>query len=370
MAQRQLPTSAIDTAGPDLIRKIDHYTLVEPESSRGYTVLRLETNSGIVGYGECGPGWARNISAAKAVRWQPATAVEQMRNRLSKFPAIQAGVNMALLDIVGKMAKAPVYQVLGGPTRHKVRVMAPLYGVRQKRGIRRARAAGHRAFLVEMPTGSPSRERQAFLSNARGMLAELRAEAGEGTDFVLDGRKSGFYRSSPGDAASIAAAMEKERIMWFDEPCPVSNLATLRKVSGETVTPIGLGWNIDRTGPFQDLLREGLVDVLRPDLGRHGVTQIRRLAALAETYYVAVAPSHHLGPIGTAAALHLAASIPNFFILEMPSVRSQQVQRMRDEIVTQPVETVEEGFLKLPTGPGLGVEVNEEAAEKYKEELA
>ncbi len=349
----------------DLIREVSYYRLNEPGRQHSYTVLRLETNSGIAGYGECDLVGKREISAAETVLDRPATAVEEARKKLSGHPRVQAAVNMALLDIAGKMAKAPVYQLLGGPTRHKVRAMVPLPPDSEREALQLALKAGYRAFAAELPQGSPASERKAYLAEVREKLAGLRAAAGDGTDFVLRARNL-----TPGDAATLAATVERERLLWLDEPCPISNMATLRKISEETVTPIGLGWAIDQLGPFQDLLREGVVDVLRPRLNRYGITQIRRLAAMAETYYVAVAPTHHGGPIGTAAALHLAASLPNFFILEMPPFRSEEQQRMRNEIVTQPVENVEDGFLKLPTGPGLGVEINEAAAAKYKEDLA
>lgn len=121
---------------------------------------------------------------------------------------------------------------------------------------------------------------------------------------------------------------------------------------------------------FQDLLREGLVDILRPSLHQESVSGIRRLATLAETYYVAVAPNHDGGPIATAAAPHLAASLPNFFIQHIPLPTDDRDRRMRSELVSQPVETIKDGFAALPTGSGLGIEVRESALEKYKETAA
>jgi galactonate dehydratase len=88
---------------------------------------------------------------------------------------------------------------------------------------------------------------------------------------------------------------------------------------------------------------------------------------MAETYYVAIAPNHDGGPIGTAAALHLAASLPNFFIQNVPWPQDERDHRMRADLVREPIETVREGFLSLPTTPGLGITVNESALEKYKE---
>jgi galactonate dehydratase len=95
---------------------------------------------------------------------------------------------------------------------------------------------------------------------------------------------------------------------------------------------------------------------------------IRRIAALAETYYVAVAPNHEGGPVATAAALHLAASLPNFFIQHVPLPASEEDRRMRAAIVKQPVETVRDGFFALSSSPGLGIDINEDALERYKEQ--
>jgi galactonate dehydratase len=143
--------------------------------------------------------------------------------------------------------------------------------------------------------------------------------------------------------------VEQLHPLWFDEPCPVSNLETIRKISEETVVPLGFGRTIADPGTFQDLLREGLVDLLRPDLLTHGIAGVRRLAAMAETYYVDVAPWHQGGPIAHAAALHLGASIPNFFIAQSPHGEMRA--------------TLRDGFFELPKGPGLGITVDEKTLE-------
>jgi galactonate dehydratase len=154
--------------------------------------------------------------------------------------------------------------------------------------------------------------------------------------------------------------------LWFDEPCSVANLETVRKVSGETVTPLGFGRGITDPGVFQALLREGLVDVVRPDIAHWGISGGRRIATLAEAYYVAVAPHDDGGPIATAAAIHLAASIPNFFMQHVPVPADPKDREMRAAIVPGGIETPREGFLRLPTGPGLGIQVNEAALETYR----
>jgi galactonate dehydratase len=131
------------------------------------------------------------------------------------------------------------------------------------------------------------------------------------------------------------------------------------------VTPLGFGRGVADPGVFQALLREGLVDIVRPDISVHGISGARRIAVLAETYYVAIAPHHDGGPVATAAALHLAASVPNFFIQHVPRPEAAADREMRAAIVSTGLETARDGFLDLPRGPGLGIEVNQAALEKY-----
>lgn len=352
------------------VSELQAYPLREPVSGRAYTVVKIQTKSGLTGYGECAAISADELARAKRILLgQQATAFELVRRRLMDLPALQGAVNVALLDLVGKHSKAPVYQVLGGPTRNKARAMAALAGDSNTAllaSLKRAREAGFLAFVVPLPLLSALNQGQAFVQATVRRLESLRAAGGQEVDFVLDGATA----LTPGDAASLSAALERFHLLWFDEPCRLSQLGAIRKLAAERVTPLGFGRDIQHAGEFQDLLREEAVDVLRPNVALHGVTQIRKMAALAETYYVAVAPHHQGGPIATAAALHLAASIPNFYIQQIPLPEAEQDRRMRGELASPPVETVQDGFASLPTGPGLGIAVNEEALERYKERPA
>jgi galactonate dehydratase len=348
-------------------RELEAYPLREPVSGRRYTVIRIQTHSGLIGFGECGSVSADDLARAKpVVLGKPATAYEIVRRQLGAVPNLQAAVNIALLDIVGKWSKAPLFQVLGGPTRNKARAIASLEGqtVDALSGsMRRAREAGYRAFMVPVPPVAAPNQGQAFVQAAQKRMESLRAAGGEGLDFALSGERS----LSAGDASSVASALERFHLLWFDEPCRLSNLGAVRKIAAESVTPLGFGTALSHGGDFQDLLREEVADVLRPSLALNGITQIRRIAALAETYYVAVAPYHGGGPIGTAASLHLAASLPNFFIQQIPLPTAEADRRMRAEITGTSVEVVKEGYAALPVGAGLGITVRQEALEKYKE---
>ncbi|MCW5981938.1 MAG: hypothetical protein KIT09_27890 [Bryobacteraceae bacterium] len=351
--------------GPHEVRDLEMYPLREPVSGRRYTVVRASTRSGLEGYGECGEvspkEWAQ---AREAVAGVDATAIEPVRRGLQPLPALQAAINIALLDIMGRITQAPLYQALGGPTRNKGRAMTPLEGATDdelKRSMEQAQKAGYKAFSVPLPPDTATNHGQAFILAVRRRMDSLRAAAGPGADFVLDGGG----KLSPGDASSVSEALERFHLLWFDEPCRLSNLAAVRKITDENVTPVGFGRGIDSGGQFQDLLREGAIDILRPDIGRNGITQIRRMAAIAETCYVAVAPFHNGGPVATAAALHLAASLPNFFIQQTPFPSAERDRRMRSELTSGSIEQVRDGFLPLPAGAGLGIKVNREALKQY-----
>ena len=163
----------------------------------------------------------------------------------------------------------------------------------------------------------------------------------------------------------LGRSVESKHPLWFDEPCPHSNIDAVRKVANETVVPLGFGAGIEDPGIFQALLREGLIDLVRPEIGIFGISGARRVAALAEPYYVAVAPRHNGGPVTTAAAIHVAASIPNFFIQHVPRPAAEADRVMRHEIVSPALETGKSGFLEVTKSPGLGITVNEAALEKY-----
>jgi galactonate dehydratase len=202
-----------------------------------------------------------------------------------------------------------------------------------------------------------------LVNATRQRLDRVRAAAGERCDFVLDAAG----KLTPGDASTLAAAFERLHLLWFDEPCGLSNLTAAYRISSESVTPVGFGRFTGDAGTFQNLLRSDAIDVLRPDIGQHGVTQARRIATLAENYYVAVAPFHDGGPIATAAALNLAASLPNFFVQQVPYPAAAEDRLMRARLAGESIETVKDGFLQLPHGPGLGITIDESVLNEFRE---
>jgi galactonate dehydratase len=367
MASDMNESSPGQAEGDLAIKDVKGWTLREPVSKRAYTVIKIQTGSGLVGFGECAQlSQAEFNEAKKVITGISATSFEVVAPKLAMYPTARAALNIAMLDVVGKVAKAPVFQVLGGPTRYKARVVTPIKGDSDQaliESMKRAKAAGYKAFMVPMPATANPNQGQAYVLAVKKRLEALRAAGGEDMDFVLDGEN----RLTPGDAQMISAAIERFHPLWFNEPCPPINIGAFKKLAGENVTPIGVGRYITEGGDIQNLLREDAVDIIRPDIGMNGISQIRRMAAIAETYYIAVGPTHYGGPIGTAAALHLAAAIPNFFIQQIPFPEAEADRLMRTELTIAPVEVIKEGFAELLTGPGLGISVNEKSLEKYKE---
>jgi galactonate dehydratase len=238
-----------------------------------------------------------------------------------------------------------VYRVLGGPTRSKVRAFSSLHSDRSP------------VAVLDVPAPVWRNQGKAY----QNRILELANAIPADRDFVLAANGS----LTPGDAASVATTVESKHPLWFDEPCAHSNIDAIRKVANESVVPLGFGAGIDDPGVFQALLREGLIDIVRPEIGIFGINGTRRVAALAEPYYVAVAPRHDGGPVGTAAAIHIAASIPNFFIQNVPYPSAEQDRAMWHEIASAAFEINKDGFLEVTKTPGLGITVNEAALEKY-----
>jgi galactonate dehydratase len=244
--------------GPDSpsslsITEIRHFPVREPVSGNRYALLRVKTGSGLTGWGECSSVTAEEVKALESA-WKGRAAHQYAAIQV---PAPAAGaLDMALLDLVGQACKAPVYRVLGGPTRAKARAFGP----------------GLPIATVAVPAPASRNQGKAYQNQIRALVDAVPAAS----DFVLEA--NGLL--TPGDAASVAATVESKHPLWFDEPCSHENLESIRKISGETVVPLGFGRGIRDAGVFQALLREGLVDVVRPELALFGITGVKRIAAL------------------------------------------------------------------------------------------
>jgi galactonate dehydratase len=346
LAAQVLAAAERVATSPHPIAEVRAFQVGPVGAASSYVVLQVRTQSGLTGYGECNsltPAELRTTNQAIAGR--AATSYQALDALVPA--AARGGLNIALLDIVGKATKAPIYRVLGGPTRNKARAITRLAGTSDDElqgDLQKQLAAGFRAFLIPVPSPTARNQGSDFAQFATARLKAMRTAA-PNADFAFEANAE----LTPGDAAILAAAVESMHPLWFDEPCPVTNLETIHKIADETVVPLAFGRTISDPGTFQDLLREGVIDLLRPDLLVYGITGVRRLSAMAETYYVDLAPWHRGGPIANAAALHAAASIPNFFIAQSSGASGSSLPH--------------DGFFELPKGPGLGIDVDEKSFE-------
>jgi len=341
------------------ITTLDSYTVHEGPSNRTYTLLKISTAEGVSGWGESVSISPASLARARSlIVGQEESRYDHLTRQFAGDP-ISAALNMALLDLAGKTSNVPVFQLLGGPTRNKVRAITYL---ENDAALDTLLAQGHRAFLtpVEVPRTITSRPRA--IAAAADRFAALRQKAGDNVDFTADGRS----RLPSAEASDLAVALEPFHPLWFDQPCSEANTAILQRISSESVTPLGFGKDMNQIAEIQSLLRDGLVDIVRLPVSKMGITPIRRAAAIAETYYVAVAPFHASGgPVATAAALHLAACLPNFFIQQIPAVTNTDERKLRDDLAGTAIENVKEGYLSLSMAPGLGLNINESILRRF-----
>jgi len=353
---------------PLKIAEFRAWRVKEPVSNRRYTVVRLRSQGGISGYGEGGAALAGEIAAARGVTaGRRATESEFVRSALRKTPALEAAVNNAMLDLVSRAKNVPIYRYLGGPVRYKARLLAHLEGTASAQSspsLERAKQQGMQAFTMAAPLRDAMIPLRAWVDLVRKHFADMQALAGASSEWVLDGAGA----MTPGDAASVAVALERSHPVWFDEPTGVITQDALAKIVDESVMPIGLGRNITDIAGFQRLLASGSVNIVRPDLGLNSLTKIKRIAALAETHYVGIAPFHNGGPIGSMAGIHLNASLIYAYAQQIPVPASDRDAATRAEITSGLKETGDKGFFALLNRPGLGFEVNEKALDAASEE--
>lgn len=371
LAMMAAAAQAASAARPEFaVSGLDAWAVRSSPASAARLLVALRTSAGVTGYGEtaAGPDPAAAVTEALSfggtLAGRDAMASVAARVALSSAPPrVRGAIDIALLDVRGKVANAPVYDLLAGRTRQKARAMAALPGESESELMEQlavAREAGFRAFSVPvpLPADTPTRGRK-FFADTEALLGRLRQAGAD--DLVLDCGG----RTTAAEAAGLAARLEAFHLMWMDEPTRQINNAALTKISHDTVTPVGWGRSFFSASQFQDLLRMQAIDVLRPDIGLNGISGSRNAAALAEAYYTAIAPFHRGGPVGLAAALQVAASVPNFFIQEVVFFGDEHQRRMHEAITGGSAPKVTDGFFELSTGPGLGLEIDEGALQEF-----
>jgi galactonate dehydratase len=272
--------------------------------------------------------------------------------------AALSGIEIALWDLKGRALGRPVYELIGGRCRDRVRVYRGIGGATPQALADEARRAVDEGFTaVKMAPQPPDSEKLAWGQVLRGTaqrMEAVRKAAGEAFDIGLDPHARIF---EPYKARELAEVVKPYRPMFLEEPLRPENIAALAALRREVQVPIATGEMLYTKYAFRDVLAAGAADIVQPDLlicG--GLLEAKKIAALAESHYVDVAPHNPLGPVSTAVAVHFAASTPNFLILEY---RPDQRGPTRD-LVRKPL-VLEDGHIRIPDQPGLGVELNETA---------
>jgi galactonate dehydratase len=257
-----------------------------------------------------------------------------------------SGVEQALWDIKGKALQVPVHQLLGGPTRDRVRVYAH---VRSPDDLKLKKSQGFTAFKTGVTKDRPGRlvESPAFIQRAAEGFAALREAGGPDADIGID-----FHgATSPQTAKLLIRALEPHQPMFIEEPVNCQNVDILADIARGTHLPIATGERIFTKWGFREILEKRAASILQPDLCHAGgILEVRLIAGMAEAYYAAIAPHNPLGPISLAAGIQLAATIPNFLCQEQVSLGVGYLK--------EPFQ-VENGFVKVPQGPGLGIELDD-----------
>ncbi|MBQ6717222.1 MAG: galactonate dehydratase [Clostridia bacterium] len=274
-----------------------------------------------------------------------------------------SAVEMALWDILGKSLNAPVYKLLGGKTMDKVRIYVNGWfaGAKTPEEFGQKAAIAVKRGITAMkwdPFGKSYLEiSNKDLDTALKCIQAVREAAGDGVDLLIEGH--GRFNVPTG--IKIAKELEPFKPMWFEEPTPPDNLEALKAVRDKSPVAISAGERLYNLKQFKDLFEMRAADYIQPDVSHAGgIMELKKIAAMAETYYIPFAPHNPSGPVACAASLQLAASTTNFSILE---IMYSDVPWRKD--VTNESLHYEDGYITIPDKPGLGVEINEEECLKH-----
>ena len=334
--------------------------------------VRVSTDEGLYGWGEGSlHGAIKSVETAihelepvligqdpsgAERHWQAMYHAWRWRGGPTLFSAMGA-LDMALWDLEGKRLGVPVYRLLGGPLRTRLRGYAShwLHDATTPQqahdGAREAVRRGFTAFKWGPFQPAKLRENESSaIARATEMMAAAREGAGPDTEIFIECGE----RLSPRTAPIAAHRFLPYRPGWFEEPIPFENAQAMARLQKEMPVPIATGERLLSRWEFRELIDEGGCKIIQPDLMHAaGITEVRKIATLADTAYIPVAPHNPGGPICMLAAMHLAASIPNFLILE----QMEDERALRDQLCTNPV-VFRDGFFELPTAPGLGTDLN------------
>jgi galactonate dehydratase len=372
------------------ITKLETF-LVKPR----WLFLKIHTDEGLVGLGEpIVEGRALTVATAVAelepylIGKDPTRVVHHWQAMYKHafyrggpvLTSALSGVEHALWDLAGKAAGLPIYQMLGGPTRDRIKVYAAIRGTTTdeavantkalvakgfkalKTGVASASSVGSTRYAEYLREGKtlppqadiphrPARivETPGFVERVVERFAAIREAAGKEIDIAID-----FHGAvSPQTAMLLIKALESYQPMFIEEPVQAQNVDVLADIAAKTHLPIATGERIFTKWGFREILEKRAASILQPDISHvGGIFEARLIAGMAEASYAAIAPHCPLGPISLAAGIQLDASIPNFL--------AQEHTTFGEGYLKNPF-VFNDGYLELPTEPGLGIELDEEA---------
>ena len=356
-------------------------TAVETVPVDRYLFVQVHTDAGLVGLGESGT-WGYLEASEKVVEsfrryligqdplriehhWQYLYRSTHFRG--AAIMGALSAIDIALWDIAGKHFGVPVYQLLGGKVRDKARVYYHVFGQTREQlvqGCVEAKrqgftAVGHLTPFLDEPTDVPYFKTHANkMRDAIDAVRQYREAVGDDVDLCVEIHR----RLTPAEAVVLGRGIEQYHPFFYEDPVTPDNLDEMAFVAQSVPIPIATGERIHTIWEFEMLLGRNAAQYVRPDVCMcGGISHAKKIAALAEAHHVGVVPHNPLSPVSTAACLQLAACIPNFALQEYPIGESVPP---KSEIVKS-APRLENGFLIVPDGPGIGVELAEDAASKH-----
>ena len=350
-------------------------------AKRNWLIVRIQTDEGIEGIGESSmlssdpiveaviQEWSENYLVGKdplagQVHW---TRLHQ--DNLGRggrlYSTVLSGIDIALWDLRGKILGVPVYQLLGGPFRDKLRVYAngwytnPASPEVIAEEAKRVVDMGYTAMKFD-PFGKIAyttiSTEEAQLSVDR--VAAVREAVGPNVDILIEVHA----RFNVYTAVGLAKRMEQYRPFWYEEPVSQENTNEMRQVRDRINIPVATGERLYLKFPFFDLVRNEAVDILQPDIcNAGGITELHKIGAMAEAQHVMMAPHNTNSAVGTVASFHLDTSMPNFLIQEYHA----EFYEPHYFQVVQGLPRQKDGYVNLPEGPGLGISLDNELLDKH-----
>jgi L-alanine-DL-glutamate epimerase-like enolase superfamily enzyme len=361
------------------------------QAARGGLLVEIETDGGVSGIGEAGVGGGSTRHVVETQLrpmllgedpllieglWQKVFARTRTFGRRGIVMNALSGVDIALWDIAGKVAKLPLYRLLGA-CRDRVEAYASGGFYQEGKSIddlageaEGYRARGFTGMKMKIGRNPSTQTHLRHLTGSAGLcevapeediarVAAVRRALGPRGKLMVDVNCAW----SPAMAIEMGRALEPYKLYWIEEPVATDDLDGSAAVAAALATPIaGYETEIGLYG-FRELITRRAVDIVQPDLSwSGGFSECRRIAAVAQAHHLMVAPHAFAGAVTLAASLHFAASIPNGLVLEL----DQNPNGLRDELLQEPIAIDGDGMIRLPERPGLGIALDPAAVERYR----